>query len=59
MLYNFLAPLADDFQVFNLFRDLTFRTGGAILTSLILSFPLAWLPNGYQEGSGGSVAPGV
>lgn len=38
MLYNLLAPLADDFIAFNLFRYLTFRTGGAILTALIISF---------------------
>ncbi|MDH5411609.1 MAG: phospho-N-acetylmuramoyl-pentapeptide-transferase, partial [Alphaproteobacteria bacterium] len=38
MLYNLLAPLADDFQAFNLFRYLTFRTGGAMMTSLFLSF---------------------
>ncbi len=38
MLYNLLSPLAEDYAVFNLFRYLTFRTGGAILTSLIISF---------------------
>ena len=38
MLYNFLFPLADDFQIFNLFRYLTFRTGGAVMTALIISF---------------------
>ncbi|MDP6708274.1 MAG: phospho-N-acetylmuramoyl-pentapeptide-transferase [Alphaproteobacteria bacterium] len=38
MLFNFLYPLADDFIVFNLFRYLTFRTGGAILTALVISF---------------------
>ncbi len=38
MLYNFLYPLADDFAIFNLFKYLTFRSGGAILTSLIISF---------------------
>jgi phospho-N-acetylmuramoyl-pentapeptide-transferase len=48
MLYNLLAPLADTFQAFNLFRYITFRTGGAIITALILSFLLgpaviAWL----------------
>ena len=40
MLYHLLTPLADDFTVFNLFRYLTFRTGGAILTALIASFLL-------------------
>jgi phospho-N-acetylmuramoyl-pentapeptide-transferase len=38
MLYNFLAPLADDFGLFNLFRYITFRTGGAMITALIVSF---------------------
>ena len=38
MLYNYLVPLSEDFQIFNLFRYLTFRAGGAILTSLIISF---------------------
>jgi phospho-N-acetylmuramoyl-pentapeptide-transferase len=38
MLYNLLWPLAEEFQVFNLFRYLTFRSGGAILTSLIICF---------------------
>ena len=41
MLYNLLAPLADDFIFFNLFRYLTFRTGGAIMTSLIICFMIA------------------
>ena len=38
MLYHLLVPLAEDFQLFNLFRYLTFRSGGAIMTSLILCF---------------------
>ena len=38
MLYNFLFPLADQVPVFNLFRYLTFRTGGALMTALVLSF---------------------
>ncbi len=40
MLYNLLFPLADDFGPFNLFRYLTFRTGGAIMTALVVSFVL-------------------
>jgi len=48
MLYTFLAPLADTFLAFNLFRYITFRTGGAIMTALLLSFlfgpsVIAWL----------------
>lgn len=38
MLYNFLYPLSDDVGVLNLFRYLTFRTGGALMTALFLSF---------------------
>ena len=38
MLYNLLVPLAEDYQIFNLFRYLTFRTGGAIMTALLISF---------------------
>jgi phospho-N-acetylmuramoyl-pentapeptide-transferase len=38
MLFNLLYPLADDFGLFNLFRYLTFRTGGAVLTALVISF---------------------
>jgi phospho-N-acetylmuramoyl-pentapeptide-transferase len=38
MLFNLLFPLADEFIFFNLFRYITFRTGGAILTALVISF---------------------
>lgn len=38
MLPDLLVPLADQFQPFNLFRYLTFRTGGALMTALIISF---------------------
>ncbi|MGI9420658.1 MAG: phospho-N-acetylmuramoyl-pentapeptide-transferase [Geminicoccaceae bacterium] len=37
-MFNLLSPLADDFGLFNLFRYLTFRTGGAVLTALVISF---------------------
>lgn len=55
MLYNLLSPLAADFQFFNLFRYITFRTGGAIMTALIISFligpsVIAWLKS--KQGSG-------
>ena len=48
MLFNFLVPLAEDHIFFNLFRYLTFRSGGAIITALVISFVLgprviAWL----------------
>lgn len=55
MLYNLLVPLADDFQFFNLFRYLTFRSGGAILTSLLICFLIGpsmirWLRNMQSGG---------
>jgi len=40
MLYHFLTPYADEFQLFNVFRYLTFRTGGAVMTALVISFLL-------------------
>jgi phospho-N-acetylmuramoyl-pentapeptide-transferase len=40
MLYHLLFPLADHFIAFNLFRYITFRTGGAVMTALFLSFVL-------------------
>ena len=48
MLYALLFPLADWFQGFNLFRYITFRSGGACLTALVISFLcgppiIAWL----------------
>ncbi|MCZ6884981.1 MAG: phospho-N-acetylmuramoyl-pentapeptide-transferase [Alphaproteobacteria bacterium] len=36
MLYNFLHPLAGDIAVLNLFKYLTFRTGGAMMTALVV-----------------------
>ena len=38
MLFNLLYPLAEQFTLFNLFRYITFRTGGAVLTALVISF---------------------
>ncbi|MDA1098184.1 MAG: phospho-N-acetylmuramoyl-pentapeptide-transferase [Proteobacteria bacterium] len=40
MLFNLLYPLADEFSLFNLFRYLTFRTGAAVMTALLISFIL-------------------
>ncbi|MEM1397686.1 MAG: phospho-N-acetylmuramoyl-pentapeptide-transferase, partial [Pseudomonadota bacterium] len=40
MLYALLTPYADQFQLFNVFRYLTFRTGGGIVTALVISFLL-------------------
>ena len=55
MLYNLLVPFAPEFGPLNLFRYLTFRTGGAVITALILSFMLgphviAWLKSRQGEG---------
>ncbi len=38
MFYEWLADKADWFQGFNLFNYITFRTGGAILTSMLIAF---------------------
>ncbi|HEC90372.1 MAG TPA: phospho-N-acetylmuramoyl-pentapeptide-transferase, partial [Alphaproteobacteria bacterium] len=38
MLYHLLYPLADEVGAFNVFRYLTFRTAGAMITALIVSF---------------------
>ena len=38
MLFNFLAPLADEYSIFYLFQSLTFRAGGAVITSLVVAF---------------------
>ena len=38
MLYNFLISLVDQFSVLNVFRYLTFRTGLAVISSLVIVF---------------------
>src|SRR5690606_30735593 len=55
MLYNLLFPFAEDFTLFNLFRYLTFRTGGAVMTALLISFLLGpsvirWLKSKQHRG---------
>ncbi len=55
MLYYFLYPLATHFPALNLFKYITFRTGGAIFTSLIISFVLGpkvigWLKSQQKYG---------
>ena len=55
MLYNLFVPLADEYLIFNLFRYITFRTGGAIMTAMILSFIIGppvirWLKTKQGEG---------
>ena len=55
MLHNLLTPLADEFILFNLFRYLTFRSGAAVLTALLISFVIGpriinWLKKKQREG---------
>ena len=55
MLYLLLFPLADQFGAFNVFRYITFRSGGAVVTSLLISFIfgpnlIAWLRSMQREG---------
>ncbi|MFL5254830.1 MAG: phospho-N-acetylmuramoyl-pentapeptide-transferase, partial [Rhodopila sp.] len=37
MLYLLLPPFADQFILFNLFRYITFRSGAACFTALVVS----------------------
>ena len=55
MLYNLLRPLADQSIAFNLFRYLTFRSGAACITALVLSLLLGpmlirWLKSVQGQG---------
>jgi phospho-N-acetylmuramoyl-pentapeptide-transferase len=55
MLFELLAPLADQFTGFNLFRYITFRSGGAVVTALLISFVMGprmilWLRSKQAEG---------
>jgi phospho-N-acetylmuramoyl-pentapeptide-transferase len=44
MLYHLFVPLAEEFALFNVFRYLTFRSGCALLTALLISFVIGpWL----------------
>ena len=52
---NLLAPYGDQFLLFNLFRYITVRSGGAFLTALLISFVMgprviAWLKSKQGEG---------
>ena len=54
MLY-FLSAFSDQFQGFNLFRYITFRSGGAVITALLISFIfgsriIAWLKSKQGDG---------
>lgn len=55
MLHALLVPLSDQFPMFNVFRYLTFRTGGAIVTAMLIGFlfgprVIAWLRFKQVEG---------
>ncbi len=55
MLFHLLVPLSEQFGPFNLFRYLTFRSGGALVTALFISFAfgprvIAWLKSKQAEG---------
>ena len=54
MIFNFFAPYAESFALFNLVRYTTFRAGAAMLTALVISLTLGpmviqWL-RGFQRG---------
>lgn len=54
MIYTFLTPFADDFQLFNLARYHTFRAGAAAMTALFICLVfgnsiIAWLRS-FQRG---------
>jgi phospho-N-acetylmuramoyl-pentapeptide-transferase len=55
MLYLLLYPLTDQFHALNVFRYITFRSGGAVVTALVISFVcggpmIAWLKSKQGEG---------
>ena len=55
MLPDLLVPLSGEYQFFNLFRYITFRTGGATITALLISLlcgpaMIRWLKTHQAEG---------
>ena len=55
MLYALLYPLADHIGAFNVIRYITFRTGGAVMTAMLISFLVGpalirWLKRKQREG---------
>ena len=55
MLPDLLAPFSDQFQPFNLFRYITFRTGGSTITALLIALAfgpvfIRWLKTNQVEG---------
>jgi phospho-N-acetylmuramoyl-pentapeptide-transferase len=50
MLYLLLYPLHTDYSLFNVFRYITFRTGYAVLTALVISFVIGpWIVRKLKE----------
>ena len=54
MFFNLLVPFADEFSFLNVFRYLTFRSGGAVMTALLISFLfgeriIGWLKSKQPE----------
>ncbi|HUF87322.1 MAG TPA: phospho-N-acetylmuramoyl-pentapeptide-transferase [Thermohalobaculum sp.] len=55
MLYHLLTPLSEGGDIFNLFRYITFRAGGALMTALVFGFLLGrpiidWLRRIQKKG---------
>ena len=55
MLYELLAPMASDMRIFNVVNYITFRTGAAIVTAMIVCFLfgpaiIRWLKNKQANG---------
>jgi phospho-N-acetylmuramoyl-pentapeptide-transferase len=55
MLYLLLYPFTDEFHALNVFRYITFRSGGAVVTALLISFVcgppmIAWLKSKQGDG---------
>src|SRR5260221_6327504 len=55
MLFHLLSPLAGQFGPFNLFRFIPFRSGGAVVTAVVIAFVagprvIAWLKSKQAEG---------
>lgn len=55
MFFEFLFPLAEDYPFFNVFRYITFRSAGAVITALVVSFVsgpaiIRWLKSSQGAG---------
>ncbi|MEL6363642.1 MAG: phospho-N-acetylmuramoyl-pentapeptide-transferase [Pseudomonadota bacterium] len=55
MLYHLFVPLADSFSLFNVFRYLSFRSAGAVVTALVFAFLIgpsliAWMREKQGKG---------